>query len=119
RADHLLGPDGLRDHGRAGGRDASDPRLPSGALRGRVPDQETSAGLDRENRSAADCYSSVPDLKGASSSLCKPVSATNIELYPTSWRKEQLMRNLTLTFVGLLALAAAAPHAFAQLPTPP
>ena len=41
RADHLLGPDGLRDHGRAGGRDAPDPRLPAGALRDVVPDQET------------------------------------------------------------------------------
>ena len=39
RADHLLGSDGLRDHGRPGGRDAADPRLPSGALRGLVPDQ--------------------------------------------------------------------------------
>ena len=41
RADHLLGPDGLRDHGRAGGRHAPDPRLPAGALRDVVPDQET------------------------------------------------------------------------------
>ena len=39
RADHLLGTDGLRDHGRPRGRDASDPRLPSGALRRLVPDQ--------------------------------------------------------------------------------
>ena len=40
RADHLLGADGLRDHGRSRGRDAADPRLPSGALRRLVPDQE-------------------------------------------------------------------------------
>ena len=40
RADHLLGSDGLRDHGRPGGRDASDPCLPSGALCGVVPDQK-------------------------------------------------------------------------------
>ena len=39
RADRLLGPDGLRDHGRPGGRDGSDPRLPSGALRRVVPHQ--------------------------------------------------------------------------------
>ncbi len=41
RADHLLGADGLRDHGRPGGRDAPDPCLPAGALRDLVPDQET------------------------------------------------------------------------------
>ena len=45
RADHLLGSDGLRDHGRPRGRDAADPGLPSGALRGVVPDQDTSARL--------------------------------------------------------------------------
>ena len=49
RADHLLGSDGLRDHGRPGGRDAADPRLPSGALRGLVPDQETSAETQPES----------------------------------------------------------------------
>ena len=43
RADRLLGSDGLRDHGRPGGRDSADPRLPSGALCDLVPDQETSA----------------------------------------------------------------------------
>ena len=41
RADRLLGSDGLRDHGRPGGRDGADARLPSGALCGVVPDQET------------------------------------------------------------------------------
>ena len=44
RADRLLGSDGLRDHGRPGGRDAADPRLPSGALRDVVPDQGACAG---------------------------------------------------------------------------
>ena len=63
RADHLLGSDGLRDHGRPGGRDGSDPRLPSGALRDLVPDQETSAGLHPENRTSADRHSSAADLK--------------------------------------------------------
>ena len=41
RADHLLGSDGLRDHGRPRGRDASDPRLPSGALCDLVSHQES------------------------------------------------------------------------------
>ena len=40
RADHLLGSDGLRDHGGPRGRDASDAGLPSCALCGLVPDQE-------------------------------------------------------------------------------
>ncbi len=53
RADHLLGSDGLRDHGRSRGRDASDPGLPSGALRDLVPDQATrSAGARRRARRA-------------------------------------------------------------------
>ena len=44
RADHLLGSDGLRDHGRPGGRDAADAGLPAGALRDLVPAQEASSG---------------------------------------------------------------------------
>ena len=43
RADHLLGSDGLRDHGRPGGRDGADPRLPSRALCRLVPHQEAGA----------------------------------------------------------------------------
>ena len=39
RADRVLGADGLRDHGRPGGRDGSDARVPAGALCGLVPDQ--------------------------------------------------------------------------------
>ena len=38
-ADRLLGSDGLRDHGRPGGRDGADAGLPAGALRGLVPDR--------------------------------------------------------------------------------
>ena len=41
RADRLLGSDGLRDHGGPGDRNGADARLPSGALCGVVPDQET------------------------------------------------------------------------------
>jgi AcrB/AcrD/AcrF family len=37
RADHLLGPHGLRDHGRPRGRDRAHPGFPAGALRHLVP----------------------------------------------------------------------------------
>jgi hypothetical protein len=63
RADRLLGSDGLGDHGQTGGRDIAGPDLPAGALRDLAADQETSAGLDPEDRSSADRYSSAPDVK--------------------------------------------------------
>ncbi|RDI50514.1 multidrug efflux pump subunit AcrB [Microvirga subterranea] len=44
RPNDLLGPDGLRDHGRSGGRDASDPGVSACALRCLVPDQTTRSG---------------------------------------------------------------------------
>ena len=50
RADDLLGADGLRDHGRPGGRDAPHPGLPAGALRGLVPHQESQPGCRPETR---------------------------------------------------------------------
>ena len=54
RADHLLGSDGLRDHGRPGGRDAPDAGLPSGALRDLVPDQGASPGSAAARRYRTD-----------------------------------------------------------------
>ena len=81
RADHLLGSDGLRDHGRPGGRDASDAGLPSGALRGVVPDQETAPGRPREHGSPADRHASTPDSCAG--------SLTSI------WRRAELPANCT------------------------
>ena len=50
RADHLLGADGLRHHGRPGGRDRAHPRLPAGALRDLVPRQSGRGSCTHRNR---------------------------------------------------------------------
>ena len=59
RADRLLGSDGLRDHGRPGGRDGSDARLPSGALRDLVPDQETLTPSPYQNAAVGETAMSI------------------------------------------------------------
>ena len=73
RADRLLGSDGLRDHGWPGGRDGPDPRLPSGALCGLVPDQEARSRRRRRKWiSSGFPTSALEDLKGGPRKSCRP-----------------------------------------------
>ena len=82
RAHRLLGSDGLRDHGRPRGRDGSDPRLPSGALCGLVPDQEA-----RPGRRAKTCISrSFP--RSASGTV-----GTSLQtLAPPNWKRRRISK---------------------------